>query len=69
MNVIEFRTDIQKVQTLRNGGTRLTLDLHDVPPKVIMDLFEVKQAGGVLEVAAVPVFDNELAKNDRKIHF
>jgi hypothetical protein len=49
-----------------DGGLRLTLDLGDVDPAVIVALFEAKQPGVILEVAAVAVnvVKQEESRND-----
>ena len=55
-SAIRFRSQVFKIQTLIDGGMRLTLDLvTPVTPETIVALFDAKQPGVVLEVAAVPV--------------
>lgn len=52
---IQFQAQVFKIQTLIDGGLRLTLDLGAVDPAVIVALFDAKQPGVVLEVAAVAI--------------
>ena len=52
---IRFSAQVFKVQTVIDGGLRLTLDLGPCDPLVIVQLFEAKQPGVILEVAAVAV--------------
>jgi len=52
---IRFQAQIQKVQTLVDGGLRLTLDLSEKDLKAVTDLMECKQRGAILEVAALPI--------------
>jgi hypothetical protein len=49
-----------------DGGLRLTLDLGDVDPAVIVALFEAKQPGVILEVAAVAVNIEQSLTKDGK---
>jgi len=53
--VIRFQAQVFKIQTLIDGGLRLTLDLGAVTPETIIALFDAKQPGVMLEVAAVAV--------------
>lgn len=53
--VIRFVAEIYKVQTLVDGGLRLTLDLPETAVDVVTKMIECKRQGGLLEVAAVPV--------------
>lgn len=52
---IRFQAQVFKVQTLIDGGVRLTLDLGAGDSKTIVALFDAKQPGVLLEVAAVAV--------------
>lgn len=52
---IRFQAQVFKVQTLIDGGIRLTLDLGAVTPEAIVALFDAKQPGVLLEVAAVAI--------------
>jgi len=54
-SAIRFQAQIFKIQTLIDGGLRLTLDLGAVTPETIVALFDAKQPGVMLEVAAVAV--------------
>jgi hypothetical protein len=61
---IRFSSQVFKVQTLIDGGLRLTLDIGQIDPAVIVALFDAKQPGVILEVAAVAVLIEENHKND-----
>lgn len=63
-NAIRFQAQVFKVQTLIDGGLRLTLDLGSVDPKTIVQLFDAKQPGVILECAAVAIRTEDLHKND-----
>lgn len=52
---IRFQAQIFKVQTVVDGGLRVTLDLGQVSPETIVALFDAKQPGIILEVAALAV--------------
>lgn len=54
-NVIRFTAEVAKVQTLTDGGLRFTLDVNETEIDAAQKLMQVKQRGGVLEVAALPV--------------
>jgi hypothetical protein len=53
--VIRFVAEVSKVSTLADGGIRITLDLSETAIDAAKKLMEARQAGAVLEVAAVPV--------------
>ena len=56
---IRFGAQVFKVQTLVDGGIRLTLDLvSPVSHEVITSLFDAKQPGVILECAAVAVLQS-----------
>jgi hypothetical protein len=54
-DAIRFQAQIFKIQTLIDGGVRLTLDLGAIDPSVIVALFDARQPGIMLEVAAVAI--------------
>jgi hypothetical protein len=62
---IRFQAQVFKVQTVIDGGLRLTLDLGQVDPSVIVALFDAKQPGILLEVAAVAVSAENLTNLDK----
>jgi len=67
MDAIRFSAQTYKVQTLVDGGVRLTLDLIEpVTPDTIIQLFNSRQPGILLEVAAVAV-DAEKSKSNQVI--
>ena len=53
--VIRFHAGVYKVQTLIDGGLRVTLDLPETAISEATKLMECKRGGAVLEVAAVPI--------------
>jgi len=53
--VIRFTAAVAKVQTLVDGGLRVTLDLSEKEIKAASDLMKCKQRGAVIEIAAIPV--------------
>ena len=57
---IRFDAIVYKVQTLVDGGIRLTLDLSGTDASTIMALINAKQPGVALAVAAVAI----MADND-----
>lgn len=63
---LRFQATINKVQTLVDGGIRVSLDLvAPVAPETIVQLFDAKQPGIILEVAAV-VIDQDKPYKRRK---
>lgn len=56
---IRFSAQVAKVQTLADGGLRLVLDLPETAIDAATQLMQVKQAGAMLEVAAVPVIQEK----------
>lgn len=67
---INFQAIIFKVQTLADGGTRVSLDLPEPCLPAAMKLMEAKQRGALLEVVALPFQEktNDLRGNTKKIH-
>jgi hypothetical protein len=67
---IRFGAQVFKVQTLVDGGIRLTLDLvSPVSHEVITSLFDAKQPGVILECAAVAIRnDDRTTEQSAKIH-
>ena len=57
-SVIRFRATVYKVQTLIDGGLRVTLDLPETAIGEATKLMECKRGGAVLEVAAVPITES-----------
>ena len=57
-SVIRFRAGVYKVQTLIDGGLRVTLDLPETAICEATKLMECKRGGAVLEVAAVPITES-----------
>jgi len=59
---IRFSAQVAKVTTLADGGIRITLDLPETDIDTATKMMQVRQGGGILEVAAVPV----KAKHERR---
>jgi hypothetical protein len=65
-NAIRFSAQVFKIQTLIDGGLRLTLDLcMPFEDKTIVALFDAKQPGVILECAAVAIKAESLTKLDK----
>ena len=58
-DAIRFQAEIYKVQTLADGGLRLTLDLGEQDLKAAVDMMECKKRGALVEFAAVPLINNK----------
>lgn len=67
---IRFGAQVFKVQTLVDGGIRLTLDLvSPVLPETILQLFDAREPGIILECAAVAIRnDDRTTEQSAKIH-
>jgi len=63
-NAIRFTAIVYKVQTLVDGGLRLTLDLGACEPDTIVKLFAAKQPGVILELAALAVSIEKQQENN-----
>ena len=57
MATIEFVAQIAKVQTLVDGGIRLTLDLPETETLVMAQMAEMKRLNGVVKINAEPYED------------
>ena len=51
-NAIEFQATVAKIQTLADGGIRITLDLPETAALIAAKLIECKRWGAVLKVIA-----------------
>ena len=68
-DAIRFTAQVFKVQTLIDGGVRLTLDL--IPPTsdaAIMDLMKCRKPGVIVDCAAVAVEPEKETVDDRGKH-
>jgi hypothetical protein len=61
-DAIRFTAQVFKVQTLVDGGTRLTLDVQP-DDATIVKLFRAKQPGVLLEVAALAIIPEKQENN------
>ena len=57
--VIRFSAQVSKVTTLADGGLRIVFDLAETEIEVAKQMMQVKQAGAILEIAAVPVTEKK----------
>jgi hypothetical protein len=53
--VIRFKAEVAKVTTLSDGGIRVVLDMSESEIETARKLMQARQAGAILEVAAVAV--------------
>ena len=67
VNLIKFKAQVSKVQTLADGGIRVTLDLSENDIKQAGELMQVKQAGAILEIVAIPVILDPLTEQLKEI--
>jgi predicted secreted protein len=54
-DVIRFKAEVAKVQTLADGGIRVILDLPETAIDTATAMMQAKQAGAVLECAVVAI--------------
>jgi sigma54-dependent transcription regulator len=57
-NVIEFSAQVSKVTTMADGGLRVVLDMSETEIEVAKKMMQVKQAGAILKIAAVPIIES-----------
>jgi hypothetical protein len=68
-DVLRFTVSIAQIKTMADGGLRFAFDAPETAVDIAAALMRVKQAGGVLEIAAVAVIpkltevDNETEKD------
>lgn len=56
--VIRFQAEVFKIATLIDGGMRITIDSATLDAETIVALFNAKQPGVLLEIAAVPLLSS-----------
>ena len=54
-DVIHFKAQVAKVQTMADGGLRLILDMAETEIETATKMMQAKQAGCVLECAVLAV--------------
>ena len=54
-DAICFQAQLVKVQTMADGGWRLTLDLGEVSPETLIALSNAKKPGVLLECACLAI--------------
>jgi len=68
---VRFWANVAKVQTLADGGIRVTLDLPETAIMQAAELMTYKRVGVVLDVICQPKIEDEpeqQQRNNRKIH-
>ena len=55
-SLIKFKAQVSKVTTMADGSLRVVLDFGEKDIDIATKLMQVKQAGAVLEIAAVAVY-------------
>lgn len=59
-NVIRFKAQVAKVQTMVDGGIRVILDLPEDAIDTATKMMQAKQAGAVLEIAAIAIIPERI---------
>ena len=62
-----FTASISQVRTMCDGGLRVVLDFDATAIQAATQLIQVKQAGGVLEIAAVPVINQPVVTKEKPL--
>jgi hypothetical protein len=65
--VIRFTAQISQIRTLADGGLRAVLDFDETNIEAATALMQAKQAGAVLEVAAVPIINPPVVKKEKPL--
>jgi hypothetical protein len=65
-DVIRFKVTVNQVRTLADGGLRYTFDAPESDIITATKLMQAKQAGAVLEIAAVAVKAESKSWRDRQ---
>ena len=65
-SAIRFSAQVVKVQTTIDGGIRLTLDLGEAETETAKHLMDIRRAGGLLEIAAVPLENNHARRKKQR---
>ena len=55
VNLIKFKAQVSKVTTMADGALRVVLDFGEQDIDIATKLMQVKQAGAILEIVAIPV--------------
>lgn len=55
VNLIQFKAQVSKVTTMADGSLRVVLDFGEQDIDIATKLMQVKQAGAILEIVAIPV--------------
>ena len=59
IELIKFMAQVSKVTTMSDGSLRVVLDFGESDIDIATKLMQVKQAGAVLEIVAVPVYPDK----------
>jgi hypothetical protein len=57
--LIKFTAQVSKVTTMADGGLRVVLDMAETEIEVAKQFMQVKQAGAILEIVAIPVVEKK----------
>jgi 2-methylisocitrate lyase-like PEP mutase family enzyme len=60
--LIKFKAQVSKVTTMADGSLRVVLDFGEQDIDIATKLMQVKQAGAILEVVALPVILDPINK-------
>ncbi len=63
ITAIKFKAQVSKVTTMADGSLRVVLDFGERDIDIATKLMQVKQAGAILEIVAIPVIINPLLED------
>jgi hypothetical protein len=65
--LIKFKAQVSKVTTMADGSLRVVLDFSEQDIDIATKLMQVKQAGAILEIVAIPVIFDALTEQLKEI--
>ena len=65
-NVIRFAVSVAQIKTMADGGLRFAFDAPETAIEAATELMRVKQAGGILEIAAIAIIKTPVNMEDKK---
>lgn len=68
MTTITVTAEVNKIQTLADGGLRWTFDLPETAVLESAHLMEIRRNGVAVQMTLVPAGDGKQHDNARKIH-
>jgi hypothetical protein len=66
-DVIRFTAQISQVRTMADLGLRVVLDFDESNIEAATALMQAKQAGAILEIAAVPIIPRPVVKKEKPL--